>query len=113
MSRRENFRDIECFVEGLRLVSNRIEEVLSKDKVLISLYSIHFSDCDIQKEAFTVAAMQWSSEIFDFPMVEVPVKWVTAEESDSKAILGHYEYKFVIIIKALNQARRFSLWEKK
>lgn len=86
--------EIECFVEGLRLVSERIEGVLSKDKVLISLYNIHFSDCDIQKEAFTVAAMQWSSEIFDFPMVEVPVKWVTAEDSDSKAILGHYEYKF-------------------
>ncbi len=86
--------EIECFVEGVRLVSDRIEEVLSKDRVLISLYNIHFSDCDIQKEAFAVAAMQWSSEIFDFPMVEIPVKWVTAEESASKTIRGHYEYKF-------------------
>lgn len=86
--------EMECFVEGVRLVSDRIEEVLLKDKVLISLYNIHFSDCDIQKEAFTVAAMQWSSEIFDFPMVEVPVKWVTVEERDSKSISGYYEYKF-------------------
>lgn len=86
--------EIECFVEGVRLVSDRIEEVLLEDKVLISLCNIHFSDCDIQKEAFTVAAMQWSSENFDFPIVEVPVKWVTAEESNSNAILGHYEYKF-------------------
>ena len=93
--------EMECFVEGVRLVSDRIEEVLLKDRVLISLYNIHFSDCDIQKETFTMAAMQWSSEIFDFPMVKVPVKWVTAEESDSKAILGHYEYKFGEILLCL------------
>ena len=92
--------EMECFVEGVRLVSDRIEEVLLEDKVLISLYNIHFSDCDIQKEAFTVAAMQWASEIFDFPMVEVPVRWVTVEESDSKSISGYYEYKFSEIGKS-------------
>lgn len=41
-----------------------------------------------------MAAMQWSSEIFDFSMIKVPVKWGPAEQSDSKAILGRYEYKF-------------------
>lgn len=86
--------EIECFVEGVRLVSDRIEEVLLEDKVLISLYNIHFSDCDIQKEAFAVAVMQWSSEIFDFPIVEVPVKWVTVEEGVFKELLGRYEYNF-------------------
>lgn len=90
--------EIDCFVEGIRLVSDRIEKVLSKDKVLISLYSIHFSDCDIQKESFTAAAIQWASEIFDFPMVKVPVKWVTAKESDSNAVLGHYKYDFSVVL---------------
>ena len=67
----EEFDD---FCRGLKRVSDQIENAFPKDSCLkIALRAIQFSDCDIQNEAFTASAIQWASEIFQFPMPDIRV----------------------------------------
>lgn len=66
--------EISYFCNGLKAVSKQISKFLDNDLyVIIALRSIQFLDCDIQNEAFTVSAIQWSSEIFEFPMPDIKV----------------------------------------
>lgn len=85
--------ELECFCCGLKLISKQIEKSLQKDCCLtIALRVIQFSDCDIQKEAFTASAIQWSSETFQFPMPHI-----RADFDDSKGRNGLYLFDFSLI----------------
>lgn len=82
--------ELEYFCCGLKLMGEQIEKSLQKDSCLkIALRSIQFTDCDIQKEAFTASAIQWSSETFHFPMPHISVEF-----DDSKGRNGMYLFDF-------------------
>lgn len=82
--------ELECFCYGLKLISSQIEKLLQKDSYLkIVLRTIQFSDCDIQNEAFTASAIQWSSETFKFPMPHINICF-----NESKGWNGIYLFDF-------------------
>lgn len=87
--------EMEYFCEGLKLISERLNQRLSHNICLsIALHEIQFSDCDIQKEAFIACAIQWASEAFQFPMPNIPVVF-----DASQGINGRYCFDFSKICK--------------
>ena len=71
---------MEYFCHGLKLISNQLAKLLQKDSYLkIALRVIQFEDCNIQNEAFTASAIQWSSETFKFPMPYIGVYFIETE----------------------------------
>ena len=85
--------ELDCFCSGLKLISNQIEKLLQKDSYLkIALRNIQFEDCNIQNEAFTASAIQWSSETFKFPMPHISVNF-----NKSKGLNGIYLFDFSLI----------------
>lgn len=62
-------KEIDAFCKGLLLSSKYINQLFFSNLIIIIvLNNIQFSDCDIQDEAVTAAAIQWASEIFCFAM---------------------------------------------
>ena len=82
--------ELEYFCYGIRLVSKEIEKYQTAPYLIIALRSIQFSDCNIQEEAFAASAMEWTSEIFGFPMPEIRAYF----EQNSNSPYGRYVYDF-------------------
>lgn len=88
-------REQECFCEGLKMISKYIYPTISipeNTSLLIALRCIQFSVCDIQEEAFTAAAIQWASEVFQFPMPNIEVYFDPERTEDGW--YGKYVYDF-------------------
>ena len=61
--------ELSYFYNGLKMTNKYLYKFLPKDLYLIiALRNIQFSDCYIQIEGFTAAAIQWASETFHFSM---------------------------------------------
>ena len=66
--------EIKYFCAGLRLISKSLSEEVQEGFYLwIGLQSISFSECYIQIEDFTGAALLWASETFNIPIPDVDV----------------------------------------
>lgn len=78
------------FCNGLKIVAEQIlKSTPNLSNILITLRSVQFLDCNIQDEAFTVAAIEWASEVFQF---ETPKYQVSFD--DSKGANGMYLFDF-------------------
>lgn len=87
-------QELHCFCNGLKVVAKQIlKSTPHLPNVLIALRSIQFSDCNIQDEAFTAAAMEWASEVFQF---ETPNYQVFFD--DSKGTYGRYVFDFPCLV---------------
>ena len=87
--------EMEYFCDGLRRVGDMISVLVERDCfIIIGLRQICFSVCDIQNEAFTACAIQWASEIFQFPMPDIRVYF-----DDSKLRNGQYVFDFSNVAK--------------
>lgn len=83
-------KELHCFCNGLKIVTKQIVKSYSYfPNMLITLRSIQFSDCDIQEEAFTAAAIEWASEAFQF---KVPNYQVSFDSTQGRS--GMYLFDF-------------------
>ncbi len=97
------FRNIACddkllpcevngFCKGLKISQNLIKEAIDfSGNLMVCLYSAKFSDCNIQSEAFTAAAIQWTSETFSFTMPDINITF-----DKSRGLYGGYIFDFNI-----------------
>ena len=83
-------QELKCWCKGIELVSEEIERCLTMPYIMITLRNIQYSDCNIQNEAFTAAAIQWASEIFEFSMPEIRVYF----DENINFPYGQYIYEF-------------------
>lgn len=83
-------QELDCFCNGLKIVSKQIlQSAPHLPNILITLRLVQFSDCDIQDEAFTAAAIEWASTAFGF---EAPRYQVSFDAS--KGTNGLYVFDF-------------------
>lgn len=81
--------ELHCFCNGLKIVARQIlKSTPYVPDILITLRSVQFSDCDIQDEAFTAAAIGWASEVFQF---EAPKYQVSFDDSKNKYVFDFWE----------------------
>lgn len=78
------------FYSGLKIVSRQIAHAMpNQTNTVIKLRGIQFSDCAIQEEAFTAAAIEWASGTFHFKLPDYKVVF-----DDLQGKYGRYVYDF-------------------
>lgn len=81
------------FCDGITMVNKYISLSAMKDTSLsIALRYIQFSECNIQKEAFTASAIQWASEMFQFSMPDINAYFDSTRSIDG--MNGSYVFDF-------------------
>lgn len=83
-------KETKLFYEGLTRVKENIGSYIKADNnLIINLFSIYFSDCNIQDEAFTLSAMEWAGKAFGFSIPKIKISF-----DNLKGYNGMYIFDF-------------------